>query len=335
MNTMRKKIVLFVCLILASLNLMAATRATILLLHNGNATSFDNNQLSDAMAAATHGDTIYLSEGAFYVDTLIVDKAITLMGAGKKTTIHGNVRIAIDGEPTLKNRVFDAVKITGEVKVTKVVKGLSFRKCWIGYQFIVSSATEAYMDRCYLHYFSPTDELKKASVVNSVINTIGFPSLHGDFKGNDLTFVNCSISGFTASGAYCNISDAAFFNCIIFHVTNVTPSRVSNTYVNTLISSGDPSSYDTFEKYYKAELTEKLTTDESRYPTFFYENKEITADALVADGFVGNDGTAVGHIGGSTPFNLTPSGINVTESLLQIDSEKKQLNVTLKINDNQ
>ena len=60
----------------------------------------------------------------------------------------------------------------------------------------------------------------------------------------------------------------------------------------------------------------------------------VTKEQLEAAGFLGTDGTVVGAEGGLTPFSLTPSSIAVTESQLKVDTEKKQLNVTLKVKAN-
>ena len=128
---MKKRFFVIGCFVLVSISLFATTRAAIVLLHQGVGTTYDNTQLSVAMGAAEHGDTICLSEGAFDVDTLVVDKVVSIIGAGEATKIRGDVHIGIDDNPQTSNKMFDAIDIQGDVKVIKELQGLKFRKCKI------------------------------------------------------------------------------------------------------------------------------------------------------------------------------------------------------------
>lgn len=334
MNTMRKKNVLFVCLILASINLMAATRATILLLHNGNATSFDNNQLSDAMAAATHGDTIYLSEGAFDVDTLIVDKVVSIIGAGEMTKVRGDVHIGIDDNPRTNNNMFDAIDIQGDVKVIKELRGLKFKKCKMKMFWASANVTDVYMDRCNIYKFLTVQTIKSAIVVNSYISSLGeyyssnsslYPRELGvTSEGNDLNFINCTIYtivGYSLGEKRVFPRDASFVNCNIRDYST-TDTNANNSFSYTLLGR---------EKKY---ISSSCSYDNCYFVDPVTYNK-ITEEEYLAKGYLGNDGTIVGYKGGSTPYNLVPSGYTVSESLLKVDTEKKQLNVTLKLNANQ
>ena len=57
----------------------------------------------------------------------------------------------------------------------------------------------------------------------------------------------------------------------------------------------------------------------------------MNASTLQSNGYLGTDGTVVGIDGGDTPFTLVPSVPKVTSSDLQLDNEKKELNVTLTV----
>lgn len=57
----------------------------------------------------------------------------------------------------------------------------------------------------------------------------------------------------------------------------------------------------------------------------------MTQDDIIANGHVGNDGTAIGPLGGTTPFTLVPTVPRVTESSLKVDPQKKELNVTVTV----
>ena len=64
--------------------------------------------------------------------------------------------------------------------------------------------------------------------------------------------------------------------------------------------------------------------------TVNYLNDTSTSN-LQSNGYLGTDGTVVGIYGGETPYTLVPSVPKVTSSDLQLDNEKKQLNVTLTV----
>ena len=55
-----------------------------------------------------------------------------------------------------------------------------------------------------------------------------------------------------------------------------------------------------------------------------------TAD-LASLGYLGNDGTIIGPMGGNTPYSLEPAVPTVTESSMKVDTDKQQLQVTLTV----
>lgn len=316
-----------------SMSMMANTHTAIVLLHNGNGTTYDNNQLATAMAAAEHGDSILLSEGAFDVDTLKVDKVVSIIGSGEATVIRGDVHIGIADNPKAYSNMFDAVNIEGDVKVVKELRGLKFRKCQMEVFWASSEVTDVKMDRCYISTFLPVDKIKSASFVNCNLYNVGFEfsfstqrayssAIGSTSKGNDLNFLNCTIEMVCASttgGWNVLAEDASFVNCNIGFFTDYGDENCSFTY-SLLGNSSVNSSCATHNCYYG--------DDHSTNYTF-------TSEDLAKKGYLGNDGSIVGCFGGSTPYTLVPSGISVTESELKVDAEKKLLNVTLKISANQ
>ena len=119
---MKKTILFFLGLIIASVQIYADTRAQALLLHNGQGKSFDADQLQQAVNEAVAGDTICLSAGTFMVgnadsDTLILDKAVSMIGAGEMTILAGNINIAIDGEPSYSNFCIDGIKLVQSIVI--------------------------------------------------------------------------------------------------------------------------------------------------------------------------------------------------------------------------
>ena len=59
----------------------------------------------------------------------------------------------------------------------------------------------------------------------------------------------------------------------------------------------------------------------------------MSKDDLLANGYLGNDGTIVGIYGGNTPYvdDMLPAAPKVTDSSVKLDLENKKLNVSLKV----
>lgn len=332
MDEMKRSYLLLVLCVFACISTTASTRAAIMLLHNGNGTTYDNNKLADAIAGAEHGDTIYLSEGAFDVDTLIINKVVSIIGVGEATKIRGDIHIGIDDNPKTSNYMFDAVNIQGDVKVIKELRGLRFRKCKMYTFWASADVSDVAMDRCCISTFLPVDKIKNAYCSNCYISSVGYEysfstqaayssAIDTSSKGNDLNFLNCTILrvyASTSGGWNVLAKDAAFVNC---HIGSCTTYGGENcSFTNTLLGN--------------KELNSSCAVHNCYYDTY-YLMKDYTEEQLITNGYFGNDGTVVGYMGGSTPYTLVPSGINVTESLLKVDLEKKELNVTLKISANQ
>ena len=60
---------------------------------------------------------------------------------------------------------------------------------------------------------------------------------------------------------------------------------------------------------------------------------DLSKDVLLANGYLGNDGTIVGINGGNTPFDsdMLPAAPKVTDQSISLDLENKKLNVSLKV----
>ena len=327
-----------------SVQSFANTRAQALLLHNGQGKSFDADQLQEAINAASDGDTICLSEGTFKAGsegTLLVNKDISLMGAGGETTIiGGNVSIELNDNPTVKRHVLDAIRIKGNVTVGKNIRGVHIRKCWISETFKVQDETEVYdieIERCYLNSFFPSLCMKSATVVNSILSVVGkagggTSGSHNDIflAGHDINFMNCSIYELDL---YCKLA-ANYTNCIIYmSIGGLQPHN--NTLINTLLTSG--TSYPTathitedggnvLQNCYSYNYKANIAPNNDRFPTF-----SLTSEIMLQEGFLGTDGTVVGADGGAAPYTLKGEGLEIKESVLRVDPATRQLNVTLKL----
>lgn len=335
-----KKILFLFVLIIASVQTFADTRAQVLLLHNGQGKSYDADQLQQAVNEAVAGDTICLSAGTFMVgnadsETLILDKAVSLIGAGEMTILAGNINIAIDGEPSFSKFFIDGIKLVQSIFISKKMHGLRISKCFMLAIYATDDITGLQMDRCFATTFLPNSCMKSAVVTNCIFSwiTTAF-NLKFNSKGCDLSFNNCNIGQVSerANNDMGEVHDATFTNCIIQGIyRNKSPNDVSNNiYVNCLIANKIPSGNVEKDCYVQSFNLDRNSTNYN-FPTFTSADGEITNKWLETNNYLGTDGTAVGAYGGETPYSLTPDGISIKESVLRVDPETRKLNVTLKV----
>lgn len=328
-----KKILFLFVLIIASVQIYADTRAQALLLHNGQGKSFDADQLQQAVNEAVAGDTICLSEGAFLIPnyTLVIDKTISIIGAGADVCkIGGSVDIAIEGNPIFDRYILDAVKIDTTVTVRKSMKGVYLRKCWIGNFFQVADDAEVsdiQIDRSYIYRFYPALNMKSATLTNTVMHYQGYnkPSKVSFIEGHDINFINCNIY---LLDSYCYLA-ATYQNCMIYG-TNLSRSVTNNTFINTLFGNNAnnycPENGNVRINCYSTNLQVYVKDKSNAFPDF-----TISQEERLNNGFKGTDGSVVGADGGIASFSMEPEGIHIKESILRVDPETKQLNVTLKV----
>ena len=342
---MKRIILSVVCVIMATLQSMADTRVAILLLHNGNGTTFEFTQLQDAVDAAESGDTLLLSKGAFTLsNTLTINKGVSIIGEGQGTEIKGSINVSIPNVvvsqdelgnpvtemPSISATMFDALKIRGNVTISNNLSGFKMRKCWVTGEFTPSGVLyNALIDRCVINTFYPRAP-KSINIMNCHIGLIRSSS---DITNNsEIVYVNCAIRNLLfhpSSG----LAKATYINCIISYTSSEASLIKSSTFINSLYTSAVQNIFSTDANY--------INTIENCYVGGFtmssnegMQTLSVTKEQLEAAGFLGTDGTVVGVEGGLTPFSLTPSSIAVTESQLKVDPEKKQLNVTLKVKAN-
>lgn len=302
-----------VCLLMMSMAASAITINKALLQHNGEVTLFDGDSLQAAVDAATDGDTIYLTLGTFKQFT--VNKKITIRGTGETSIIDGHVDIAIPGTPTLTSPVLEALAVSGTITVKSAVNDLIIRKCKAAYMSFSADVDKAVIDRCYI-----TNTLYLSSYIKgmTVVNTKLY-AVEGTSSTRNTTFVNCNFR---------YISTNHFAGTIINSVINSTSNQdLSSTVIlNSLINT---------------HLTNLATSSVTQgcYYIYYYgdvivgSNVECiyTAAELQSKGYLGTDGKEVGIYGGDTPYTLKPSVPTVTSSSLDLDTEKKVLNVKLTV----
>lgn len=321
---MKKSLLLSVCLAFASLSSFGASLASIMLQHNGSVTMFESDKMSAAIAAAVKGDTIYLSEGTFS-GAFTINKEISIIGAGQDTKILGDITIAIDNTPTLTAHMLDALSISSyTVNVTKTLKNLKIRKCYINKLSFSAAVTDLNIDRCNLAGLYPGTYVKSGNILNSYISY--FRGESG--QPNTINMINCNINSVYNYNYY---AAATFINSIINKYEGT--STFSNcVFINSYYPSNfviDSSS--SVQNCYNVNGISWTQYTEEKTNVKYYT---ISSDWLQENNCLGTDGTIIGMFGGTSPYNLVPNVPTVTESKVTVDTANKKLNVSLKVSAN-
>ena len=324
---MKKQLIMMACMLMASIAAFAGTKAKILLQHEGGVKVYDSNQMTLALTDAVKGDTLFLSEGTFAGFDLT--KEVMIRGCGKTTIITGAVKIAVAGNPTFSAPLLDALKIDNSFTVSQPCNKLHIRKCWITGDISFSAKSEdVLIDRCSninsnFKKFTMSSNIVSMTVMNSFIDYL----YSNGVTGNVVTFINCNIRS-----RYSDIAEQTFINCIFGYGGYETSSSSSSsklTNCTLLYCLYDAYSYgcsnsnvgnSILQSCYGVNSGGNLLTDRSK-------------DDLLANGYLGNDGTIVGIYGGNTPYvvDMLPAAPKVTDSSVKLDLENKKLNVSLKV----
>lgn len=321
---MKKQLIMLACMLIASIAAFAGTNSKILLQHDGGVNVYDSNQMTQALADAVKGDTIFLSEGTFAGFDLT--KEVMIRGCGTTTVITGAVKIAIEGNPTFSAPLLDALKIDNTLSVTQPCKKLHIRKCWITNDISFSAKSEdVLIDRCSNNNTSEKCFKMSANIVSMTVMNSYIAYLYSyNTTGNVVTFINCNIHS-----RYSTISEQTFINCIfgIGGYNNYNYYSLSNcTLLNCLYNTNAYSIYDSRVGNSILQSCYGVNNGESHFTN-------MSKDDLLANGYLGNDGTIVGIYGGNTPFvnDMLPAAPKVTDSSVKLDLDNKKLNVSLKV----
>ena len=267
---------------------------------------YDADQLSEALIAATAGDTIYLSAGMY--PTFTLDKAITIKGAGTNTKISNGVIIDIPGNPTLTSSLLEAVEVNGAITVKSDMTNFLIKMVkTTDLQFANQLNTNALVDRCYLDKFTITSAMTDFYVRNSYIWNLTSTSL----KFNKCNFINCCIKGDWNKAA------GRFINCELGRIENYL------TIKSSILSYSLVYSYDNYLGVDHSTYQEKVYFDDTR--------DWLSVDDRLNKGYICKDGTVVGVEGGKTPYSLTPSGPKETSSTVKVSDSEKKLNVSITV----
>lgn len=323
---MKKQLIMLAYMLIVSIAAFAGTNSKILLQHDGGVKVYDSNQMTQALADAVKGDTIFLSEGTFAGFDLT--KEVMIRGCGTTTIITGAVKIAVAGNPTFSAPLLDALKIDNSFTVSQPCNKLHIRKCWITGDISFSAKSEdVLIDRCSNSNSNTKKFTMSSNIVSmTVMNSYIWYLYSNGVTGNVVTFINCNIGS-----RYSKIAEQTFINCIFgyggynssnyYELTNCTLLNcLYNTYSSSYYPYNGNVGNSILQSCYGVDYGDKTLTGMSK-------------DDLLANGYLGNDGTIVGIYGGNTPydFNMLPAAPKVTESSVKLDLENKKLNVSLKV----
>ena len=269
------------------------------------------NALREAHEAATSGDIINLSGGAF--PAVDITKGITLRGAGidaaNPTYVNSNFTINIPEEETERILV-EGIRFTETIQFIGRTSNAYFLKCQFSNVWIENESFDKNMTfvNCKITSQFSNRGTSSFQFVNSYVANVMF---HND--NSSATFANCIIK--PNIGYECHfIKNSQLFNCIIDHSVDYNntnpPSTTQATncvvvnYWNVFYESqantgcvGDVSYEDMFKDY---------TGTYSDEQTF-----ELTDEAMTK--YLGTDGTQVGMYGGVMPYSSTPTYPQITK----------------------
>lgn len=315
-----------VCILGMSTAASAFSTSAVVLFHDGKATTYETEQINDAMEAAQDGDLVMLNEGTY--PSFTIKKKITVKGAGERTYINGDVNISIPDTPILTDNLLEFVYVDGSVIVSNPIKKLCIRQCTMKNIYFNANTYESLIDRSFISkvLYADNTNIKSLTLTNCLIQEVRGLKQYGILGGPKLinqntTFINCLIQdlgycggtvinsiindSMTSEGAYGTRTEVD--NTIFVNSYYDTTPGTSN---NNTIGQG---SFSSFSNCYTGEDPLSYDTD------------------IASLGYFGNDGTIIGPLGGSTPYTLVPNVPKVTESMMMVDSENKQLKIFLTV----
>ena len=167
------------------------------------------------------------------------------------------------------------------------------------------------------------------TVMNSIIaylNTNGF-------TGNVATFINCNILS-----RYSEIANQTFINCIFGYGGYYNYSSYSSSSSSYSYELSNCTLLNCLYNTYSSGCLNSNVGNSILQDCYGVDNETnfftaMSKDDLLANGYLGNDGTIVGIYGGNTPFvsDMLPAAPKVTDQSISLDLENKKLNVSLKV----
>lgn len=292
---------------------------TVTLSHNGELTFFNNLEaFESAVSEAENGDTIYLSEGEFFIRGRYcgIYKRLSIVGNGYGSYLDGDIYVKLDDSPeyVMDAPLFDGVNLLMlSFRENHLSQGKSeIRRCCIyELEYGGNANSECLYDKCFIS--------------------------RGNFEGNGNTIIqNSKIESFRG-GQYVN----KVVNCNICYSKNY-----GDYYPHEIISSivsgkgSEPRPYHWQSSTIVSSLLNFPPYSDYVYSRgcysydgdLFDDNMDCIID-LAEAGYFGEDGTVVGVYGGDHPFSENPSvpSIDTDKSSVVYDAENNKLKVSITV----
>lgn len=333
-------------LLMAVVTAFSVSGQKIYLSHGGGLTAFATSEIDKALNASVKNDTIFLPEGA--IPGFTVTKDITICGAGQNTIVSGNILIhPADTTAHWENTLLDGMYVKGMVNQVGPVKGLTLRNI----------SMEKYSN-CSDEYVTSANDNTDATYIsccfrNGAENLIG-ANQSTPRKISNIKFVNCMIQNddrYNVLGPDVYqppVGALNFYNCYFLGFSNYNSANCYyDINATNCIFSADRSTYEYGLAYYEYAISSNsvltncllqssgnLTTSPKMINCWINntnsQDPSFNPDDIISKGYIGTDGTCVGHLGGGIPYSLDSSLPSVKERKMEVDYENNVINVTLK-----
>lgn len=308
--------------------------------HNGKIVGFFSNSdgtcLTEAFEHAEEGDTLFLSQGDYYLP--IIDKAITIIGVGAS-------ECAIRENFALREPIKIQAKTNSTISQINL-EGISLDDVSVGPNYSsedIGKIENINIKKSILRRGLSAgghDDLGNLTFESSKL--IGSTNV---YTLKNLIFRNCDISYISSAGSKttlpkylnCDIVNykgdkALCINCIIGQVGKEVTDYLETGHIliNTLyhkIENYDPTKNCIQQDCYATEEAIASNVDE-----WGSNNKLIiTEEQLRQNNYLGTDGTIIGKSGGARPFNLDMHIPIVTKNNFSIDQNNKKASINVSV----
>lgn len=308
--------------------------------HNGKIVGFFSNSdgtcLTEAFEHAEEGDTLFLSQGDYYLP--IIDKAITIIGVGAS-------ECAIRENFALREPIKIQAKTNSTISQINL-EGISLDDVSVGPNYSsedIGKIENINIKKSILRRGLSAgghDDLGNLTFESSKL--IGSTNV---YTLKNLIFRNCDISYISSAGSKttlpkylnCDIVNykgdkALCINCIIGQVGKGVTDYLETGHIliNTLyhkIENYDPTKNCIQQDCYATE--EAIASNVEEWGS---NNKLIiTEEQLRQNNYLGTDGTIIGKSGGARPFNLDMHIPIVTKNNFSIDQNNKKASINVSV----
>lgn len=346
-----KKIALFIVLLVLSIIQMVAQdtsiKGTITLSHQGRTTDFAYNKMADVVESAVDGDTVYLSSGYFEGD-FIIDKKLSFIGSGAYyndyrlrdcSLYYGKIILKLPENSKLTACLFEGIYFRNTFTFNTTIENVVFKKCrWDNSFDTNADILSILIDRCYAYFWNANARIKKIVARNCYFN--GF-CLRNDKEYSQQIF-NCNISqsGWCANEdctrLYGNLQNGTYTNCIFLNKYNEEKAN----YIGNIDGTEENAPILTNCLFYtEDEIVTTLNCKTVNCYTVKLPNnsniENLTKEELIANNFLGTDGTVVGYYGGKNPYTLKQTSSTITSSKVHFDKDNKQIQIKMKVSSEQ